>query len=167
MDASASSRARVIVVGVDGSPSSIAALQLAVSLMPLAGDTLHAVAVWQHPIAFGRFSPPVEHDYEGLAREALDQAVTEAFPEGTPSQVVEIERRVVRGLAVEVLIQESRHAAMVVVGSRGHGGFAGLLLGSVSAALAERSQCPVLVAHGALHLAEGETTPLPPVQTPA
>lgn len=161
MDASTTSRPRVIVVGVDGSPSSIAALQLAVSLMPLAGDTIHALAVWQHPIAFGRFSPPVEHDYEGLARKALDQAVTEAFPQGIPV----IERRVVRGLAVEVLIQESRHAAMVVVGSRGHGGFAGLLLGSVSSALAERAQCPVLVSHGALHLAEGETTPLPPVRT--
>ncbi|MDQ0735087.1 universal stress protein [Arthrobacter agilis] len=167
MDAPSTPRRRVIVVGVDGSPSSIAALQLAVNLMPLAGDTIHALAVWQHPIAFGRYSPPVEHDYEGLAREALDQAVTEAFPPGAPRQAADIERRVVRGLAVEVLIQESRHAAMVVVGSRGHGGFAGLLLGSVSSALAERAQCPVLVAHGALHLAEGETTALPPVRIPA
>jgi nucleotide-binding universal stress UspA family protein len=165
MDASATSRARVVVVGVDGSPSSIAALQLAVSLMPLAGDTLRAITAWQHPLAFGLYAPPVEYDYEGFARKALDQALTEAFPEGTPSRVGEVERGVVRGLAVEVLIDESMHAAMVVVGSRGHGGFAGLLLGSVSSALAERAQCPILVSHGALHLAEGETTPLPPVRT--
>ena len=160
MDASSTSHSRVIVVGVDGSPSSIAALHLAVSLMPLAGDTIRALAVWQHPIAFGRYSPPPEHDYEALARQALDQAVTDAFPNGAPYP---IEQQVVRGLAVEVLIQQSRHASMVVVGSRGHGGFAGLLLGSVSSALAERAHCPVLVSHGALHVIEGETIVLPPV----
>ncbi|AUZ88691.1 universal stress protein UspA, partial [Arthrobacter agilis] len=121
MDASATSCARV-VVGVDGSPSSIAALQLAVSLMPLAGDTLRAITAWQHPLAFGLYAPPVEYDYEGFARQALDQALTEAFPEGTPPRVGEVDRRVVRGLAAEVLIQESMHAAMIVVGSRGHGG---------------------------------------------
>jgi nucleotide-binding universal stress UspA family protein len=164
MDAAPAPHSRVIVVGVDGSPSSIAALHLAVSLMPLAGDTIRALAVWQNPIAFGRFSPPVEHDYEALARQALNQAVTEAYPNGAPHP---IEQRVVRGLAVEVLIEESKHASMVVVGSRGHGGFAGLLLGSVSAALAERAQCPVLVSHGALHVTEGETIVVSPVDASA
>jgi nucleotide-binding universal stress UspA family protein len=139
---------RVIVVGVDGSSSSVAALRLAASLMPLAGDRIDALAAWQHPLVFGLYTP-LEDDYEELAGRALDQAVTDAFPTGAPCV---LRRRVRHGLATEILIEESRHASMVVLGSRGRGGFNGLLLGSVSSAVVERAECPVLVSHGALQL---------------
>ncbi|CCW11694.1 universal stress protein family [Rhodococcus aetherivorans] len=68
---------------------------------------------------------------------------------------VSVQELVRRGGAARVLLDESRDAQFLVVGSRGHGGFSGLLLGSVSAACAEHAHCPVLVIHG--------DTPPPPV----
>jgi nucleotide-binding universal stress UspA family protein len=149
---------RIIVVGVDGSPSSVAALRLAASLMPLAGDMIRAVTVWQYPLAFGLHAP-IDWNYEELAGKALDQALLEAFPTGHPCA---IERQVLHGLPALTLIDESRDASMVVVGSRGHGGFRDLLLGSVSRLVSERAQCPVLVCHGGVHPDE-----LPAVELPA
>ena len=143
---------RVIVVGVDGSEQSIAALQLAGSLVPLAGDTIRALTVWQYPIGFGTFAP-ITWNPDELAETALDTALSAAFGNEPPCPV---ERRVLQGPTAQVLIDESRKASMVVVGSRGHGGFAGLLLGSVSSSVAERSACPVLIAHGALQPSDGE-----------
>ncbi len=148
---------RKIIVGVDGSASSVAALQLAESLMPLAGDVIHAVAAWQHPFVLSPYTP-MEWNYEEMSQKALDQALTEAFPDGLPAG---LETRTVQGSPAAILIEESKHASMVVVGSRGHGGFAGLLLGSVSSAVAERSACPVLVSHGAPRLVEGQPIALP------
>jgi nucleotide-binding universal stress UspA family protein len=139
---------RVIVVGVDGSPSSVAALQLAASLVPLAGDAIDAVTAWQYPLVFGLYTP-MDWNYEELAGQALDQALLDAFPDGYPCT---IERRLLNGSPAQILIEESRDASMVVVGSRGHGGFSGLLLGSVSSTVAERAQCPVLVSHGTQQL---------------
>ncbi len=60
---------RAIVVGVDGSPSSIAALQLAASLIPLAGNVIQVVAAWQYPVVFGLYTP-MEWNYEELAERA-------------------------------------------------------------------------------------------------
>ncbi|TYC98633.1 universal stress protein [Arthrobacter echini] len=148
---------RTIVVGVDGSASSVAALQLAASLIPLAGDVIHAVSAWQHPFVLSPYTP-MEWNYEEMSQKALDQALVEAFPDGPPAG---LESRTVQGSPAAILIEESKHASMVVVGSRGHGGFAGLLLGSVSSAVAERSACPVLVSHGAPQLAEGQPVALP------
>lgn len=61
----------------------------------------------------------------------------------------------------EILIEESRYASMIVVGPRGHGGFGGPLLGSVSSTVGERAQCPVLVSSGALQLLEADAAALP------
>ena len=58
-----------------------------------------------------------------------------------------IERRVVEGAPATVLVDESRQADLLVVGSRGHGGFAGLLLGSVSQQCAHHAACPVVIVH--------------------
>ena len=60
---------------------------------------------------------------------------------------MEIERRVVRTRPAAVLVDESRGADLLVVGSRGHGGFAGLLLGSVSQQCAHHAACPVVIVH--------------------
>lgn len=149
MEAPSHVHQRAIVVGVDGSPSSVAALQLAMSLVPLAGDVVHAVAAWHHPVALSVYTP-MDWNYEEVAQKALDQALIDAFPEGIPTVV---ERHIRQGNAAQVLIEESERASMVVVGSRGHGGFAGLLLGSVSSTVAERAQCPVLVSHGVMEIA--------------
>ncbi len=154
---------RVIVVGVDGSASSVAALQLAARMVPLMGDVLHAVSVWQYPVVFGIYTP-MDWNYEELAGKALDQALSDAFPDGVPCR---IEPRVVHGSPAETLIEQSRNASLVVVGSRGHGGFSGLLLGSVSSAVAERAACPVLVSHGAPKLPEGQSIALPSVEAAA
>lgn len=61
----------------------------------------------------------------------------------------------------EILIEESRYASMIVVGPRGHGGFGGLLRGSVSSTVGERAQCPALVSSGALQLLEVDAATLP------
>ena len=157
MENTVSSQQRAIVVGVDGSPSSVAALRLAMSLVPLAGDVVRAVAAWHHPVTMSVYTPQ-DWNYEEATEKALDQALEEAFPAGAPSVV---ERRIVRGNPAQVLIKESADASMVVVGSRGHGGFAGLLLGSVSSAVAERATCPVLVSHGAPQRADGDAEASP------
>lgn len=157
MENTLSAQKRVIVVGVDGSPSSVAALKLAMSLVPLAGDIVRAVAAWHHPVTLSVYTPQT-WDYEEAMKQALAQALEEAFPAGTPPIV---ERRIVRGNPAQVLIKESADASMVVVGSRGHGGFAGLLLGSVSSAVAERAACPVLVSHGALEQTGGNADASP------
>ncbi|MFJ6281379.1 universal stress protein [Arthrobacter subterraneus] len=152
-----SPRPRVIIVGVDGSSSSIAALQLAAQLVPLAGDVLRAVTVWRHPFIMSVYTP-VDWDEEGSAGECLDAALNEAFPDGLP---LGLERRLIHGLPAKVLLEQSEHATMLVVGSRGHGGFTGLLLGSVSATVTKHAKCPVLVSHGALELLEDQDTPAP------
>ncbi|MBT1003785.1 universal stress protein [Paenarthrobacter sp. DKR-5] len=135
----------VIVVGVDGSAPSVQALRWAGRLAPTLGASIAAVAAWEFPAesAFGAY-PPVDWNPEQDAAAALDEAVTEAFGEAVPDG---LQRRVLRGQAARVLLEESRPAAMLIVGSRGHGGFAGLLLGSVSSACAEHAGCPVLVVH--------------------
>ena len=80
-----------------------------------------------------------------LADKLLTETVDQVFGSERPAGMV---LTVVEGSAADALIQRSAGARMVVVGSRGHGGFTGMLLGSVSAACAEHAACPVLVVHG-------------------
>lgn len=131
----------VIVAGVDGSEQSIDALRRAKEM----ADALHAdvrvVGAWDWPFMW---DPLVTPDYspEGDVSRVVRHAVATIFGPERPI-VVDI----VHGPAARALIEESTGAAMLVVGSRGHGGFAGLLLGSVSAECAEHAHCPVLVVH--------------------
>jgi len=136
-------RARKVVVGVDGSQSSIAALREGARLAAERGDELMAVSAWHLPITYGGF--PTGWYPEADAKSILDAAASAAFGDDRPAGYSQL---VVEGLPAHVLIQESRHADVLVVGSRGHGGFAGLLLGSVSQACAEYAKCPVLIVHG-------------------
>jgi nucleotide-binding universal stress UspA family protein len=135
-----------IVVGVDGSASSVAALRWAARVAPALDATITAVTAWYFPVDTGfGMSPPPAWDPEAAATEAAEEALVSAFGSEPPQGLV---RRTVMGHAAYVLIEESRSADLLVVGSRGHGGFAGLLLGSVSSACAEHAKCPVVVIHG-------------------
>ena len=136
---------RPIIVGVDGSPSSIDALRAAADLAQESGAPLEAITAWQFPIgfdgsfAFEKWSPEVD------AQTLLASAISVAFPEGRPERLTS---KTVLGPAAGVLVDESEGAAMLVLGSRGRGGFAGMLLGSVSTACAQHARCPVLIMHG-------------------
>jgi len=133
---------RRIVVGVDGSPGSILALRWAARFVPELGNSITAVTAWQTQIAIGTFTP-VEWDPGATAEQIVAETVAEAFGGREPCPLQTLTRR---GQPARVLIDESATAALVVVGSRGHGGFAGLLLGSVSSAVAEHAHCAVLIA---------------------
>ena len=136
---------RRIVVGVDGSSYSEKALHWAAFLGLSLGARVQAVAAWDYPAAFGWASVPSDWDPEKDMEKVLQEAVREAFGNRPPAN---LDLEVREGGAARVLIEASRGATMLVVGSRGHGGFAGLLLGSVSANVAEHASCPVLIIHG-------------------
>jgi nucleotide-binding universal stress UspA family protein len=134
-----------IVVGVDGSEQSKDALRWAARIAPAFGAQLHAVAVWHIPLDTGWQTVPgywnPKQDMEKCLTETVDQVFGTERPAG-------LELSVVEGQTAHAIIEASEGALMLIVGSRGHGGFAGLLLGSVSASLAEHAGCPVLVVHG-------------------
>lgn len=144
------SDARPVVVGVDGSDSSRRALVWAAFVARSMGVGLEAVTAWQ-PMAnytlgsAGWTAFPGDWDPSQDAQNVLDDTVATAFGDARPD---DLKLSVREGTAAQVLIDASEHAAMIVVGSRGHGGFVGLLLGSVSAACSEHAKSPVLVVHG-------------------
>ena len=130
-----------IVVGVDGSAHSRLALARAAQLAAESGSILEPVIAWQYPmmanaLVLENWSPELD------AGVTLRDCIRDAFPAGVPEWV---KPTVVPGPAAHAIIEASRGADLVVVGSRGHGGFAGLMLGSVSSACAEYAHCPVLV----------------------
>ena len=135
-----------IVVGVDGSEESRGALRWALGEAELRGATVRAVHAWSLPIAFGGPTmPPQTLDPSALrdhARESLDAAVDEVAGE---SPALAVERVVEQGAAADVLVRAAEHADLLVVGSRGHGGFSGLLLGSVSQQCAQHAPCAVVI----------------------
>lgn len=132
-----------IVVGVDGSAESILALKWAKTLAPTLDATITAVISWHFDNVFGAYSPP-EWDPEGDAQQVLKDALTEAFGDQIPAGLT---TQCYQGRPAQILIDVAKEAKMLIVGSRGHGGFAGMLLGSVSSACAEHASCPVLVVH--------------------
>lgn len=134
-----------IVVGVDGSEQSLEALRLAARLASGLGAAIRVVGTWDYPPEYAGYVPLGSDNFDEITRNRLDQALAEAFGEDRPSR---LSTKVVFGHASEVLVEESRDALMLVVGRRGHGGFRGLLLGSVSAACVAHAACPVLVTHG-------------------
>lgn len=149
-----------ILVGVDGSEESEAALQFAVRIAPQLHLPVHAVVVWDDPTlmwgdAYGLYGAPIE-EYESSAQQLAKDEAAWLFPDGVPEWFT---FGAAHGRAAHTLIEASRDAAMLVVGSRGHGGFAGLLLGSVSSACAAHAHCPVVVARGPVMSPEkvGET----------
>jgi nucleotide-binding universal stress UspA family protein len=138
----------VIVVGVDNSADANAALVFAEEEARLRGATLRVVHAWQYGyIGYTGFEggmPALGGDIKELqtaAEAALEASVSQAMAKPE----VAIEQRVVQGAPAAVLVEESRDADLLVVGSRGHGGFTQLLLGSVSQQCAQHSECPVVI----------------------
>ena len=147
---------KAVVVGVDGSTSSLAALRKAAELASMFGHPLEVITTWQFPISYDRTLPPAIWSPEADAQAILDATAEEVFGADRPDHLT---LRVVPGPAAAVLIKRSEDAELLVVGSRGHGGFAGLLLGSVSTACAQHARCPVLIMHGARPGTHDSTTP--------
>jgi nucleotide-binding universal stress UspA family protein len=151
-------RVNRIVAGIDGSDGSLEALRWAAKEAGLRGADLLVVLAWQLPTA-GPYLPAVPldvADWENGCREALRQAMNTVFGETWPAGVSAELRE---GPAARVLVDAGKDADLLVVGSRGHGGFVGALLGSVSSAVVHHAPCPVLVvrlpddAHRQSHLA--------------
>jgi nucleotide-binding universal stress UspA family protein len=137
-----------VVVGVDGSEPSKRALRWAAQFARSVGARLDAIAAWQFPVGYGWGAVPLEWSPGQDMEKVLTESVDEVFGSDRPEDI----RLAVReGGAAKVLLEEAQGALILVVGSRGHGGFAGLLLGSVSASVAEHASCPVLVVHGDAH----------------
>ena len=140
----------VVVVGVDHSPGAKAALVFAHEEARLRGATLRAIHAWQYGYLGytgpeGRV-PPIGWDIDEL-RNAAVAALEASVKEALPDPDVEIELHAIQGAPARVLVEASRDASLLVVGSRGHGGFVGLLLGSVGQQCAHHADCPVLIVH--------------------
>jgi len=132
------------VVGVDGSDSSVQALRLAARLAPALDARIHAVACWDFPQIYAGYVPPDFDAFEAAAARTLAEAIGKAFGPDVP---VEVSQEIVRGPAPAKLVEAGADATMLVVGRRGHGGFIGMPLGSVSSACVSHAACPVLVVH--------------------
>ncbi|MFI0266639.1 universal stress protein [Streptomyces luteogriseus] len=132
-----------VVVGVDGSPASRAALRWAVRHAGMVDGAVEAVYVWDTPSARGWSGPAADTDFDlEQARERFAQEVRAVIPGEPPPRLRE---RLVQGDPSEALIQASEGAELLVVGRRGIGGFARAMLGSVSQRCAQHAACPVVV----------------------
>ena len=136
-------RPEPVVVGVDGSPTSEAATAFAFEAASLRRVPLVAVHVWRDVLVDATMAPLLDWDViDSDEREVLAERLagwTEKYPD------VPVRRLVARDRPARALVEESGRAQLVVVGSRGRGGFHGLLLGSVSQALLHNAHCPVAV----------------------
>jgi nucleotide-binding universal stress UspA family protein len=132
-----------IVVGVDSSGDSSAALTWAVDQARLLGAELEVVTAWELPTAVGAPVPlPTGFEPAALAHAAAEEAVRAALADTTDVPVVVT---VVEGHPRGVLLDAAKDAALLVVGRRGRSSFPGLTLGSVSEACARQARCPVVI----------------------
>jgi len=135
-----------IVVGVDGSPGSRKALTWAAAEAAGHGADLVVVNVWEHTLMPPAGSVSVsEHYVPDASQRTADELVQVIKEELGEDPAVLVRPQVKQGSPAKVLIDESSNADMLVVGTRGHGGFAGLVLGSVSQHVAAYAKCPVTV----------------------
>jgi nucleotide-binding universal stress UspA family protein len=138
-----------VVVGVDGSPSSLEAVDFAAREALLRDGELHVVHAFTWPAMHPPRGPSRLGPAEGTLRAQALDIVAEAVQRArTAAPEVEVVHRLISGEPLSVLAAESRSAALVVVGSRGLGGFGGLLLGSVAVHLGAHADSPVLVVRG-------------------
>ena len=152
----------MIVVGVDGSGGSRGALQWAIAEARLRDAPLRAVHAWTYIqptipslVGYPYSAESVDFtidDRRQAAMQTLERATSDDFG---AMQDIEIERLLGEGSAAQVLIDAVDDDDLLVVGSRGHGGFTSLLLGSVSQQCAQHAPCPVVI----VREATGSTTP--------
>jgi len=133
-----------VIVGVDGSPHSDRALRWACRRAQACGDTVHAVCAWSLGASGEDWAVPPDTKAEGQRRaeRELRDAVDRLRKEHLDAAV---ETAVVEGPPARVLIDMSADADLLVVGTRGRGGFSGLILGSVSQQCVHHARCPVTV----------------------
>jgi nucleotide-binding universal stress UspA family protein len=135
---------QLVVVGVDGSAESVAALNWAAAYAAATAARVRAVMAWHYPAAVGPAPAGVapaaitdevrQHVAEALAKVVAEAAVSS-----------EIQQQIGYGHPAQVLVDQSADADLLVVGHRGHGAFAGMLVGSVSIHCVMHAHCPVVV----------------------
>ena len=135
-----------IVVGVDGSENSLDALRWAAEEARVRNSLLRVVAIFNAPIMSTGYEvvAPDPSDLAAASNTMLDAAVDSVREDGA-LEGVHVATEVVEGHAGERLIELSHDADMVVVGARGHGGFLGMVLGSVTGHVVNHAACPVVV----------------------
>jgi nucleotide-binding universal stress UspA family protein len=139
---------QVVVVGVDGSPGSIAALSWAGRYGAATGATVWALHIWHYPTSAGL--PPgitpesVDDEVKANQRKELDEAIAKA----NLDPAAQVESKIGYGHPAQVLIEESKNVDLIVLGHRGRGGFTGMLTGSVSMQVVNHAACPVVVVRG-------------------
>lgn len=136
-----------VVVGVDGSAESVAALAWAAHYAAATGATVTAVLAWHYPpagLAPAARPQPITEDVRADMQAVLDKSVADVF-DGTADRV---QTRIAYGHPAQVLTSESADADLLVVGNRGHGAFTGMTVGSVSMHCVSNSHCPVVVVRG-------------------
>ena len=138
-----------VVVGIDGSAGSRAALKWAARYAAATGATIRAVNAFHYPSAGplpAGIEPKVIDDAVRADRQStLDAVVTDVFGSADPDGVTTV---VAYGHPAPVLVEESAAADLLVVGHRGHGAFTGMMLGSVSIHCVTSARCPVVVVRG-------------------
>jgi nucleotide-binding universal stress UspA family protein len=152
MPAQADSKDPRIVAGVDGSPSSLSALRWAIRQAGLTGAAVDAVIAWHYPdlaasggygIAVAGIAPG--YDFREIAQKTVTDAISATL---SPGSDVRVRAHVTEANPVQALLDASAGADLLVVGSRGHGGFTEALLGSVSQHLVQHASCPVVIIRG-------------------
>jgi nucleotide-binding universal stress UspA family protein len=135
-----------IVVGVDGSEAGGKALRFAIEEARIRGGEVKAVSAWHVPAVVyevGWTAAPIDlAEFPKLAQESLEKTLEEA---GVAAAGVTVTPVVREGQPADILCEEAEGADLLVVGSRGLGGFRGLLLGSVSQQCANHAPCPVVI----------------------
>ena len=139
-----------IVVGVDGSGSSKAALAWAVRQAELTDATVETVIAWEYPISFaGPGYAPIgsvmDTDFAENAQRLLAAAISDTVD---PASKIKVSATIRHGNPARILLEVAKGADLLVVGSRGHGGFTEALLGSVSQHCVHHAQCPVVIVRG-------------------
>jgi nucleotide-binding universal stress UspA family protein len=138
-----------IVVGVDGSDGARLALEWAVAEARLRGARLVAVHTWEMPplaMSAGPFDPPTTLDPDIMQRvEAAARGLLDRELDAVDVSGLEVDKLVEPRNPVDALLDAAREADLLVVGTRGHGGFSGLLLGSVSQQVSHHAPCPVVI----------------------